>query len=143
MELQLIRKIKSAKSTVGELTVNGVKACFILEDVDRGLTQDMPLTELQSKKVFGQTAIPTGRYEVTITFSNRFQRLLPLLLNVPGFTGIRMHPGNSAADTDGCLLPGTHAGENWVYDSRIAFKKLCDVIQQAFDRQEKIFITLN
>ena len=101
LALTLIRKIKTDKSTIGELFINGEFQCYILEDTDRGLYQDMPLQELLSKKIYGETAIPTGTYEVVISFSNRFKKYLPLLLNVPGYEGIRIHPGNYAKDTLG------------------------------------------
>lgn len=79
---------------------------FILEDRDRGLKSDMPLADINRKEVYGKTAIPTGHYQVEITYSHRFKRLLLILVSVPGFAGIRIHPGNRHIDTEGCLLPG-------------------------------------
>src|SRR3972149_10690167 len=95
MELLLQRKIFTDKSTIGELFVDGVFECFTLEDVVR-----------DDEKIKKVTAIPDGIYTVLVTWSPRFKRQLPLLIDVPGFDGIRIHPGNTADDTEGCLLVG-------------------------------------
>ena len=141
MELELTRKTRSDSSTIGELSVNGQFECFILEDKERGLRSDMALSELMSKKVPGQMAVPEGRYEVVITSSDRFQRMLPLLMDVPAYAGIRIHPGNTAADTEGCLLLGTTKGTDMVSNSRAAFTALFDKLKAAVEK-EKIFITI-
>ncbi len=113
--LMILQRQPSADgATIGELSIGGVHECYTCEDVVRP----------PGVKVPGQTAIPAGRYRVTVTFSNRFQRLLPLLNDVPGFTGIRIHPGNTAADTDGCLLVGVTKGTNTIGQSRMAFEPL-------------------
>jgi len=113
MKLLLKREEFTDASTVGELFVDGVHECFTLEDVVR-----------TGPKVHGETAIPKGTYEVIITQSPRFKRRLPLLVKVPGFEGIRIHPGNTAKDTEGCLLVGTGKTSNMVTNSRVAFNKL-------------------
>jgi len=141
MELELVRKTRSNKSTIGEISINGNPECYILEDKDRGLRKDMTLSELVSKKIHGQTAIPEGRYEIAITFSNRFKKMLPLLLDVPAFAGIRIHAGNTAADTEGCLLPGKNKGTDTVSSSRVAFMSLFDKLKTA-TQKEKVFITI-
>jgi len=141
MELELTRSVKTNKSTIGELTVNGVFECFILEDKDRGLRKDMPISELMVMKIKTKTAIPIGRYEIAVSFSDKFQKMLPLLLDVPAFAGIRVHPGNTETDTEGCLLPGKTKSTNGVGSSRIAFTALFDKIKTALQR-EKIFITV-
>jgi len=141
MELELIRKNRTNISTIGELTIDGVFECFILEDKDRGLRKDMPVSELITKKVKAKTAIPEGRYEVVINFSNRFKKLLPLLLDVPAYAGIRIHPGNTAADTEGCLLPGINKGIDKVTSSRVAFNALFGKMKAA-SAHEKIFIII-
>jgi len=97
MDLRLVRSRFTDKSTIGDLYVDGVRECFILEDTVR------------DEKIAGETAIPTGRYEIVTSFSNKFQKLLPLLVNVPNYEGVRIHPGNVPADTEGCLLPGLTA----------------------------------
>ena len=141
MELELTRSVKTNKSTIGELTVNGVFECFILEDKDRGLRKDMPISELIVMKIKTRTAIPTGRYEIVVSFSDKFQKMLPLLLDVPAFAGIRIHPGNTDANTEGCLLPGKTKSPDMIGSSRVAFTVLFDKIKAAMQR-EKIFITV-
>ena len=141
MELELTRSVKTNKSTIGELTVNGVFECFILEDKDRGLRKDMPISELIVMKIKTRTAIPTGRYEIVVSFSDKFQKMLPLLLDVPAFAGIRIHPGNTDANTEGCLLPGKTKSTDMIGSSRVAFTALFDKIKAALQR-EKIFITV-
>ena len=141
MELELTRSVKTNKSTIGELTVNGVFECFILEDKDRGLRKDMPISELIVMKIKTRTAIPTGRYEIVVSFSDKFQKMLPLLLDVPAFAGIRIHPGNTDANTEGCFLPGKTKSPDMIGSSRVAFTALFDKIKTALQR-EKIFITV-
>jgi len=106
MYLTLIRKYFNEHSTIGELFINNKFFCHVLEDQDRGLEFDMTIEELKALKVKSQTAIPTGCYEIQITYSPRFKQNMPLLLNVPAYEGIRIHVGNSDEDTDGCLLTG-------------------------------------
>lgn len=142
MELLLNRDVRSVHSTTGKISVDGVFECFVLEDTDRGLKCTMPLQELLEKKLHGLTAIPEGRYMVVVNYSNRFKRNLPLLLNVPAFEGIRIHPGNCAADTEGCLLPGVARRTDWVSNSRQAFEALFQKISTAINRQEKVYITI-
>lgn len=115
MELALKRKWLTPRSTIGELSIDGVFECFVLEDRYR------PPPEV---KVSRETCIPCGRYEVQVTYSPRFQRPLPLLLDVPGFSGVRIHPGNKASDTEGCLLPGLQRGADTVLQSKLAFDGL-------------------
>lgn len=121
MEIELLRNKSSAKSTIGRLLINGTFQCWTLEDVVR------------PAKIDHVTAIPSGRYKVIITESARFKRRLPLLVDVPGFAGIRIHPGNSDVDTDGCILPGTNALVDWVGGSRAAFDSLFSVLDNATD----------
>lgn len=142
MELLLTRTTRTRNTTIGSLTHNGRHICFILEDFDRGLHSSMPLAVIQRNKVYGKTCIPTGRYQVVFTWSPRFRRHMPLLLNVPGYVGIRIHAGNSAADTEGCLLPGTSAGRDWVNQSRIAYNTLLSLMQQAWAANTPVFITI-
>lgn len=141
MEILLERSERTSTSTIGVCMVNGIFECYILEDVDRGLRSDIPLDEIKAKKVYGKTAIPTGRYEVVITYSNRFKKPLPLLLNVPGYAGIRIHPGNNAGHTEGCLLPGMEYKPDMVLHSRAAFAKLFEKIKLA-TKKEKVFIEI-
>lgn len=131
MNLELVRRDFTDKSTVGDLLVNHNFECYTLEDCVR-----------EGPKVPGQTAIPPGRYEVVITFSNRFQRPLPLLMAVPGFEGIRIHPGNTDQDTEGCILVGKVKSPNFVGQSRLAFAALFSKLKSAAKR-EKVFIAIS
>jgi hypothetical protein len=147
MEIRVIRKWFTQRSTISELYVNGIFSCFILEDRDRGLRQEYEHEEAykgmnQQLKLPGKTAIPYGRYEVVVTFSNRFKTLLPLLLNVPVFEGVRLHPGNTDADSAGCLLPGTQRRDDAVFESRKAFNALFTLIQKA-TKKEKVYLTIS
>jgi hypothetical protein len=132
MELVLTRKWLTDRSTIGELAVNGKFESYILED-------HFPIPYV---KVPGQTCIPLGRYEVIINHSQRFGMDMPLLLNVPGFEGVRIHPGNKADDTEGCLLPGQSRGVDVVNSSRAAFNILFPKIKSALAKGETVHITV-
>jgi len=119
MELRLVRDEFTDEATTGKLYVDEQWRCFTLEDAVR------------DHKIPGGTAIPYGRYEVVITWSNRFQRQMPLLVDVPGFSGIRIHAGNSSKDTEGCVLVGRTRAPNWVGESRMAFDSLFSSLQVA------------
>ncbi|MCW3102337.1 MAG: hypothetical protein JWO09_777 [Bacteroidetes bacterium] len=127
MNLKLIRKYPAADCVIGELYVDNIFECYTCEDIER------------PEKIHGVTAIPRGIYEVVVTFSDRFKRQLPLLLNVPGYEGIRIHPGNTAADTEGCILPGKGKTESSVTQSVVAFNALFSKIESAA-KMGKIFI---
>lgn len=129
MELKLIRETFTEDSTIGKLYVNGAFHCFTLED------------KVREVKIKSITAIPKGKYEVAITYSNRFQQLMPLLINVPNFEGVRIHWGNYSKDTDGCILVGTTKGVNMIGNSRTAYTKLLTLLKQAL-KKEKIFIEI-
>jgi hypothetical protein len=132
MKLTLIREIFTEKTTIGSLFVDDKFECYTLEDVVR----------LEGEKVYGQTAISAGTYEVIIDLSNRFKIELPRLLNVPMFEGIRIHPGNKAEDTDGCILVGVTKSKNWVGQSKIAFNRLFDKMEKAYQLKEPITIEI-
>lgn len=141
MELYLQRDTFTDKSTIGKLYIDGRFECYVLEDKDRGLNDSMTLSEINDLKVYGETAIPYGRYEIKITPSNRFKRDLPILLNVKGYEGIRIHTGNTAIDTHGCLLPAQIKGKDSVSQSTPAFNKLYELIKSEL-RSKKVFITI-
>lgn len=144
MELLLNRGIFTSKSTIGELLVDGIFECFILEDCVRERS-GVPMDEW---KIDGETAIPQGRYRVHVNRSNRFSKMaghdvfLPLLIGVPGYEGVRIHPGNTAADTEGCLLPGLHKGVDTVMESRAAFASLFARIQEALQCGEDVWLEI-
>ena len=102
MNLRLIREPTKNRATLGSLYVDGVWECWTLEDPIR----EVDGQSVETWKVKGDTAIPAGRYQVLLTRSPRFRKVLPLLMAVPGFTGIRIHTGNISRDTEGCILPG-------------------------------------
>jgi len=140
MKLTLKRSMCAKRATLGELLVNGRAECFILEDADRQLELD------PTKKVYGETCIPRGTYKVIITYSNRFKRELPLLVDVPGYTGVRLHPGNRVEHSEGCLLPGTSfstEGDTYVVNnSREAFRRLYEKLEAAIDAGEDVEIEI-
>lgn len=115
MKLTLLREQLDPDVTIGQLLVDGAFECWTLEDTVRG--EDEP-------KVYGETAIPFGTYKVVITDSPRFKRPLPLLLNVAGFGGVRIHPGNDAGDTEGCILVGMDREPKRLGHSKLAFDAL-------------------
>jgi len=127
MRLRLERLQLDPDVTVGSLTVDGDWACWSCEDAVREVSGQ----PVASWKVPGKTAIPYGTYAIDITRSARFSRDLPLLLAVPGFDGIRIHPGNTAADTEGCILPGLDRLPKSVGRSRDAFVALFGELRQA------------
>lgn len=135
MELKLNRIFLGSSATIGELYADREHIADTLEDRVRP----------EGEKVYGKTAIPEGTYEVKLTYSPRFKKTLPEILNVPNFSGIRIHTGNSSKDTEGCILVGTWDGEkeDWVSDSKIAFNKLMSLLQEAVDNKEEITITIN
>ena len=142
MELKLERKYRSNNYCIDKLYINGKYFSDALEDPDRGLTDTMSLEEIKKIKIKGNTCIPYGTYNVTITYSPRFKKNLPLLNDVKGFDGIRIHSGNKPQDTEGCLLPGFNKVKGQVIDSRVTTDKLIAQIQQALNKGEKVTITI-
>jgi hypothetical protein len=135
MKLCVVRDIGTADYTHGRLYVDGRLECFTLEDCDRRV-------EAGGKKVYGLTAIPLGTYSVVLDKSQRFGRIMPRLLDVQQFLGIRIHPGNTSQDTEGCLLVGRGRGRDRVTDSRGAYATLMDKLTDAVARGESITITI-
>lgn len=141
MNIILNRIAKKAKYTIGKLYINDQYFCDTLEDTDRGLTQSMTEQQIRSKKVYGETAIPTGTYRIIISYSNKFKKQMPLLLNVPGFAGIRIHSGNTEKDSLGCILVGKNKAVGKVLESRDTYSKLFSILQEA-NKKETIKITI-
>lgn len=152
MELRVLRKWKKSDYTIGQLFVNGVKFSETVEDKDRGLSDTMTEAEVKSKKVYGETAIPTGTYELKLTWSNKFHDRAwckkyggrcPQIMNVKGFQGIRIHPFNTAKDSLGCIACGENTKKGMVLNSTAYFLKLMDShILPALNKGEKITITI-
>lgn len=138
MKLTLNSQPSSNGATLGELLVNVRFECFTLEDVMR----EIPGKPVSQWKVPGKTAIPAGKYTIEITFSQRFQTRLPILVDVPGFEGIRIHNGNSAEDTEGCILVGQSRNGNTIGRSRAALAALFSQIDKALSQNEPVFIEI-
>jgi hypothetical protein len=136
MLLEVKREPSANGCTLGSLFVDGEFECFTLEDVVR----EVPELAVEKWKVPDETAIPTGTYDVIVNMSEHFQKLLPLLLNVPGFEGVRIHSGNVAADTEGCILVGKRRSATAVLASRAAFNPLFAKIKAAIARGETVRI---
>ena len=140
MKLELKRIFRGPKYTIGKLYVDNQYVCDTLEDTDRGLKQTDSLSSIQKKKVYGQTAIPTGTYGITLNvISPKFKDRswakfcngkLPRLLNVPGYDGVLIHVGNKPEDTLGCILVGYNKIKGQLINSTEAFKKLYSVLDK-------------
>lgn len=154
MEITLKRIARKSTYTIGQLWINGQKVCDTLEDTDRGLSQNMPLATLRQKKIAGKTAIPTGTYTLSLnTISPRFGQQtfykqvcggwLPRLLDVPAFEGVLIHCGNTADDTDGCILVGRNLQVGKVLNSKDTFRSLYnDHLRTARKMGEKVVIEI-
>lgn len=154
MKIELTRIFTCPNYTIGRLRVDNVYVCDVCEDTDRGLDQSWPLSEIRRKKVYKQTAIPSGTYQVTLNvqspkfaqyeyYKNFCNGYLPRLLLVPGFDGILIHKGNKASQSAGCLLVGFNTEKGRVNNSQYAFERLYGLLKAAHDRREKITITIN
>lgn len=132
--LNLQRIAEKPDYTIGRLYINGVRFCDTLEPPVRDLQAD------GSGKVAGKTAIPAGEYYVQVTQSPRFRRLLPLLLNVPHFSGVRIHAGNTVADTQGCILVGENRQVGKVLNSR-QYEQL--LVHRLLDESGAVKIRIN
>ena len=153
MELLVDRKWKKEAYTIGRLYINGVFFCNTLEDRDRGLKQTDSLATIQSKKVYGETAIPTGTYNIRMDikspkysllswYKNLCKGFMPRLENVPGWSGILIHPLNSPDQTLGCLGVGKNTQVGKLTDSKNTFAKLYKKMKAAYDKGEKITIEI-
>lgn len=130
MRLELRRIAKKPTYTIGRLYINEEYFCDTIEDTDRGLNSCMTLEEVKAKKVKGKTAIPTDTYRVKITYSPRFKKDMPLIENVVGFDGIRIHSGNTAEDTEGCIIVGENKVVGKVINSKETYNKLFSILLQ-------------
>lgn len=152
MELLVDRKWKKETYTIGKLYVNGVEFSDTLEDKDRGLTSNMSPEDIKKKKVYGETAIPTGDYTVSLTYSPKFATRswgiryngkVPQINNVNGFSGVRIHPLNKPNDTYGCIGIGRNSAKGVITDSsKYYFKLLDNYIIPALKKGETISLTI-
>lgn len=132
MDIGIKRIFKGPEYTIGRLSLDGKYFCDTLEDTVRAAGEKLP----------GQTAIPQGKYKVILNASPRFKRVLPLLLDVPGFTGVRIHAGNSAADTEGCILVGFNQIKGRLTASRATLDRLCEKLLAAVQNGENIWLEI-
>lgn len=139
LNLSLVREKFTPESTGGSLFIEGgqelERECFTLEDADRKL-------EAGGKKLYGRTAIPRGRYKIELDWSPKYGRDMPHVLDVPGFEGIRIHSGNSARDTEGCILVGQKRYEDYIRDSKLAFDALLKKMNQCWAGGGEVWITI-
>lgn len=136
MNIRLVRQYGTDGFTEGKLYIDDVFECYTVEDEDRHL-------EAGGTKVYGQTAIPKGTYGLVLSMSPRFKKVLPEILNVPGFTGVRIHSGNSSKDSEGCILVGSsndRDDDDWVGGSKVAMTQLMEKLEIAKNSGEKIVI---
>jgi hypothetical protein len=127
MNLKLVRTFKGPKYTIGKLYIDGEYFCDTLEDVVRVLNSI-------SDKIYGETAIPAGEYQLVLSMSNRFKRILPAILNVPFFEGIRIHAGNTDIDSHGCILVGENKEKGKVINSKKYEVRLVEILSTASDK---------
>ena len=153
MKLRIERAWKKSTYTIGRLFIDGVRFCETLEDRDRGLTQAMTLSTIASKKVPGETAIPTGTYILDMdTVSPKYSAIswyknlcggkMPRLQNVKGFDGILIHPGSNSLDTKGCILVGRNLVTGGLVQSKDTFKSLYNKLAIAHKKGEQITVEI-
>lgn len=141
MELLLERKYLKSNYTIGKLYINGKFFCNTLEDCVRDINKNGTF-DCGEFKIKGHTAIPYGKYEINITYSPKFRRDLPLLLNVPFFEGIRIHRGNTHKDSSGCILVGENTKKGMVLNSTKYELEIIKLIKDALKRKEDVFIII-
>lgn len=142
LHLTLIRKWKNADYTIGQLYAGGRLICNTVEDADRGLNMHMSEAEIKKIKIHSETAIPTGTYKLAVTMSPKFGRKLIEVLNVPGYLGIRVHKGNSAKDSAGCVIPGNNTEKGKVTNSTKYEELLTSMVDSAIKNGEDAYLTI-
>ena len=142
MEWVVDRKYKKEEYTVGYFYVNGELFCNSLEDKDRGLDQSMTLSQLKKMKKYGTTAIPTGRYKVVSYYWAKHQKVYPMLLNVPAYTGILIHALKDASQSLGCIGAGENKVKGGLIKCEPYVRKLTQLLLECEKRGEETFITI-
>lgn len=142
LHLTLIRKWKKSDYTIGQLYAGGRLICNTVEDADRGLNMYMKETEIKNKKVYAETAIPAGTYKLAVSVSPKFKRKLIEVLNVPGYSGIRIHKGNTAKDSAGCIIPGENKIQGGVINSTKYEELLTSMVESALNNKEEAYLTI-
>lgn len=141
MKLELKRSFLGESYTIGSLSIDGKKFCDTLEDRVRDLNKN-GVFDGDEKKVYGETAIPYGTYDVVVDYSPKFKRELPRLQNVRHFEGILIHRGNTAEDSAGCILVGENKVKGKVINSTPYEKELVRILKEAQDRKDPITIKI-
>ena len=142
MKILVKRIAKRPTYTIGKMYLDGKYFCDTLEDTDRNISQSTPLDTIKKVKLPNNTAIPTGTYKVIVNVSPKFKRLLPRLLNIPGFDGVLIHRGNTDKDTSGCILIGENKIVGKVINSTGYETKLVSILNKAQDNKEDITIEI-
>lgn len=140
MRIKVIRHTFLKDRTIGTMYINGLRFCETLEDVDRGLHQEMELDAIKKIKVYGETAIPYGTYNLKMVYSPKYKKKMPLLENIPGYSGVLIHIGNYPKDSKGCLLVGMSVEKGNLVSSTIAFNALMEQINFYIGQNIKITI---
>lgn len=131
--------------TIGRLSESGAYFCDTLEDPVRDLKDlngDGDFDDAGEGKIYGKTAIPEGTYEIVMTFSPKFNKIMPLLVNVPGYSGIRMHSGRKPEHTEGCILTGKNKIVGELVDSPLWTSMLYETLQKYIDSGYHVYITI-
>ena len=142
MKILVKRIAKRPTYTIGKMYLDGKYFCDTLEDTDRNISQSTPLDTIKKVKLPNNTAIPTGTDKVIVNVSPKFKRLLPRLLNVPGFDGVLIHRGNTDKETSGCILIGENKVVGKVINSTGYETKLVSILNKAQDNKENITIEI-
>lgn len=149
MIIRIDRKWKMPTYTISNVFINGIRLgdgksyCNALEDADRGLTSDMTVDQIRKKKVYGKTAIPSGEYLITMTYSPKYKRNMPLVNNVKGFDGIRLHSLNKPEDSLGCIGFGKNDKVGWISNSRYWTGLVESKIKTALGRGEIVKLVID
>ena len=136
MKITMVREFRGRNFTEGTMYIDGKFQCYTVEDTDRKL-------ESGGQKIQEETAIPLGTYPLSITMSTRFKKELILVNAVPGFTGVRIHSGNSSKDTEGCIIVGSvniKDTDDWVGGSKIAYDVLHTKVNAALKAGMKVYL---
>lgn len=141
MELLLERKYLKSNYTIGNLSINGKFFCNTLEDKNRDLNKNGRFDNGE-QKVYAQTCIPFGTYEIKMTYAPKFKRELPWLQNVPSFTGILIHRGNTHEHSAGCILVGENKIKGQVINSTKYEQELVKLIKESIQKGEKVTIKI-